>query len=91
MRTVAGCLDHARLKETMHGAVGRKESLELTPALSSTPTSPLALQQALEAAQGWRGWERTPCKAERPGADPFPLCSSACLSTGQENIKLNFI
>lgn len=68
MQRVTRCLDHAEPKQTMDGAVGRKDSLELAPALNSTLTSPLALQQALEAAQGRRGWERTLCKAERPGA-----------------------
>lgn len=68
--TVTGCLDLAGQKQSLHGAVGRKDSLELTPALNSTPTSPLALQQALEAAQGWRGWERMLCKAECPAAHP---------------------
>ena len=65
MQTVTGCLDHAGLKQTVHGAVGRKDSLELTPALNSTPTSPLALQQALERL-GKNA--RTLCKAELPGA-----------------------
>ena len=64
MQTVTGCLQHASLKQTMHRAAGRKDSLEPTPALNSTLTSPLALQQALEAAQGQKGWERMFCKAE---------------------------
>ena len=68
VQTVTGCLDHADPKHSMHRAVGRKDSLELTSALNSTPTSPLALQQALEVAQGRRGRQRHLCKAEHPRA-----------------------
>ena len=65
MQTGTGCLEQEDLKQDMHGGVGRKDSLELAPALNSTPTSsPLALQQALEAAQGRRGWHRHLRKAE---------------------------
>jgi len=95
VQTVTGCLAHADPKQAMHRPVGRKDSLELTPGLNSTPTSPRAQQPALEAAQARRGWQKQLGKAERLGAqhstDPFPHCSSVCVSIGQENMKLNFL
>ena len=47
LQTLTRCLQWPL---TRHGAVARKDSLELTPALNSTPACLLPLQPALEAA-----------------------------------------
>ena len=56
VQRVTPCLQrhHAGAKRTTQGAAGRRGSLELTPALNSTPTSPLAWQPAPGAAQGFQ-------------------------------------
>ena len=67
---VAACLQwhHAGAKRPTRGAARRKDSLELTPALNSTPTSPLARQPAPGAAQAPRGRHRQLREAKCLGA-----------------------
>ena len=70
VQRVTVCLQwhRAGAKRTTRGAAGRRGSLELTPALNSTSTSPLAWQPAPGAAQAPRGRQRQLCQAKRPEA-----------------------